>query len=162
MKKLTKAQLKQRDELISLLESAKAEVEEKYEEFTSRHNRLKGLLSWRIDTEFKSRLRQAQKGAQQLRAQIDETARLDSALRKAQQEAPLLFKSYQAKIDDTKARINRYLDEAGELRALLENELTQVIIDKLNERKQIVAEQLTKARFAVAQIYDLSVTSSSK
>lgn len=129
----------------------------KYQALQERVNRLNGLLKWRWATDYKIRLRHITKSNNELGDSIREATRLEKALSAAQQAAPAQFNGYAQRIDALTIETQRLLTAAETTHQALERQIIQEIGARLENRKTLLTTYLTKARFAAAQIYDMSL-----
>ena len=130
----------------------------KYNRLHEKYTRLKGILVWNLDTDFKPRLRKLNKGRQEIANLLEETKTLDNALKKAQKNAPEEFANYTNRIDGYRTHIEQLLSTVDSLNEEIVGEVKNHIIEILEQRKEHITKLHTHARFPVAQIYDLSVT----
>ena len=134
----------------------------------NRHNKmlekyrlLSGILNWNLETDFKPRLRRLNKGVQELGQLLDDTNKLESELKAAQESAPSEFSDYENRITGHANTITSLLETINQLQTAIEKEVANEFIAKLETKKENLKKLHTHARFAVAQIYDLSVTNPS-
>ena len=125
-------------------------------ETQERYRLVHGLLTWNMDTDFKSRLWQARKSLNELDRLLGETQKRRSALEKAQQEEPRRFDAFATRIRALAPRISLLQSQARELARAQEIHLGELAIAELRQQQERLAAYLTQARFAVAQIYDQS------
>jgi hypothetical protein len=121
-----------------------------------RYRLVRGLLTWNMATDFKSRLWQSQKSLNELDRLLQETQTRRSALERAQQEEPRRFDAFSARIRALAPRIAALQKQARELARAQETHLGELAIAELRQQQERLATYLTHARFAVAQIYDQS------
>jgi hypothetical protein len=125
-------------------------------ESQERYRLVRGLLTWNMATDFKSRLWQAQKSLNELDRLLGESQTRRSALEKAQQEEPRRFDAFSSRIRALAPRISSLQSQARELARAQEIHLGELAIAELRQQQDRLAAYLTQARFAVAQIYDQS------
>jgi hypothetical protein len=85
-----------------------------------------------------------------------ETQSRRTALEQAQQEEPRRFDAFDSRIRALAPRISFLQGQARELARAQEAHLGELAIAELRRQQERLAEYLTQARFAVAQIYDQS------
>ena len=120
-----------------------------------RIDRLRGVLTWNLETNYHERLTDAHKHLRELNADLKV---LDGAIRRLRQNAtgrdPELHPRYEHQIDDLRTRTAR----AQQLLALLKPRqgqmLETVASNELKLRHERLEAQLNQARFAFADSYD--------
>jgi hypothetical protein len=121
-----------------------------------RYRLLRGLLSWDIATDFRSRVWQARKALGELDRLLQEADARRAALERAWQETPRRFEAFDVRIRALTPRIAQLLGSAQELARAQEAHLGELAVAELRQQQERLATYLTQARFAVAQIYDKS------
>lgn len=125
-------------------------------ETQERYRLVHGLLTWNMAADFRSRLWQARKSLNELDRLLLETQSRRTALEQAQQEEPRRFDAFDSRIRALAPRISFLQGQARELARAQEAHLGELAIAELRRQQERLAEYLTQARFAVAQIYDQS------
>ncbi len=133
---------------------------EKYTKLHDKYTLLAGILDWNLATDFKPRLRKVNKGLQELEVLLEDTQRLDFALKQAQRDAPTTFANYEKRISDYANKIVSLIQTVDDISREIETETRTYIVTTLEQRRANLNKIRTHARFAVAQIYDLSVVDS--
>ena len=129
----------------------------KYQKLHEKYTLLKGLLLWNLDTDYKPRLRKLNKGLQEIANLLDNTTTLDTALKQAQKDAPNEFENYKNRINNYRDNIEQLLNTVDALHNEMFEQVQTHIVAILEQRKEHITKLHTHARFAVAQIYDLSL-----
>ncbi len=128
------------------------------EEVRDKIKLLKGVLQWDLDREFKSRLWKIRRDVQNTGQALVETQRARRTIDQAMRKEPLLFESFNARVDGLDPRIEALklqVDAAmGRNRAFLQT----IAVDELRAQQQRLNAYSVQARFALAAIYDLSST----
>ena len=125
-------------------------------ETQERYRLVHGLLTWNMAADFRSRLWSAQKSLKELDRLLLETQSRRAALEQAQEEEPRRFDVFASRIRALAPRISFLQGQARELARAQEAHLGELAIAELRKQRERLAEYLTQARFAVAQIYDQS------
>src|SRR5262245_52535785 len=119
-----------------------------------RAERLRGVLTWRLLTEYQDRLTAAYEHLNELNTHFDALTRQYDAFVRTRQAASHGYVGYDARITDLRERA-----EAGLLRgnSLMDQQgrmIETVAIEQLEARRDRLAAQQTQARYAVADSYD--------
>ena len=122
-----------------------------------RIRRLRGVLSWGLETRYHQRLTDAHAHLRELAAGVEKlTARYDSFVR-TRQAAVHSYEGYQPRIDDLRARVGKALDRIDVLASRQGRMLESVAIRELVARRERLEAYQNKARFAFADSYDRAV-----
>jgi len=116
--------------------------------------RLRGVVSWSLDTEYHERLTETHAHLRELN---EELAVLDTryeAFVRARQAATHSYAGHDAPIQRLRAKLQRSLDRLATLIARQGHLLETVAIEELVGRRQRLAEYHNQARFAFADSYD--------
>ena len=146
-------------ELLTRLERSRQRLARRLDtsgETQERYRLVHGLLTWDMATDFKSRLWQAKKSLNELDHLLQETQTLRLALEQAQLEEPRRFDAFAVRIRALAPRISTLQDQTRVLTRAQETHLGELAIAELRQQQERLADYLTQARFAVAQIYDQS------
>ncbi len=133
---------------------------EKYTKLYDKYTLLAGILNWNLATDFKPRLRKTNKGLKEIKTLLEDTQQLDFALKQAQRDAPATFANYEKSISNYANKIVSLIKMVDDISGDIETETQTYIVSTLEQRKENLDKIRTHARFAVAQIYDLSVIDS--
>ena len=119
---------------------------------------LRGVLQWDLDREFKSRLWRMRRDVQTTGQALVDTQRARRNVDATMRNEPLLFESFNARVDGLKPRIEALMSQVdaamGRHRAFLQT----IAVDELRAQQQRLNTYWVQARFALAAIYDLSAT----
>ncbi|HKK23379.1 MAG TPA: hypothetical protein VJ947_06795 [Pseudohaliea sp.] len=115
---------------------------------------LRGVLHWRLATDFASRLHQGRKSLQALDQALQELRASRDRLERARTLARDRFEGFESRIAGLRQRLEALLPR---LEATLEAQggrLTALAEATLGERHTAVRRRLAQARFALARLYD--------
>lgn len=146
-------------ELLARLDRIRRQLARKVEvdgEAPERFRLVRGLLTWNLAIDFKSRLWQARKSLAELDRLLQEAQTRRLALEQAQRDEPGNFDTFAARIRALTPRISLLQARARELARAQETYLGELAVVELRQQQDRLAAYLTQARFAVAQIYDQS------
>jgi len=119
-----------------------------------RIRRLKGMLLWRLETEYHERLTKAHEHLRELNADMDTlTAQYDAFVR-ARQAATHSYEGYEDPINRLRVRVGEALERIEQLIAQQGSVLENVAIDELAQRRERLESYQNQARFAFADSYD--------
>jgi len=116
--------------------------------------RLRGTLTWRLETEYPQRLTAAYQHLKELNVQVDALTREYDAFVRTRQAATLSYVGYDGLIEDLRNRVGVDLQRVDDLMARQGRMIENVAIDQLDARRERLVAQQTQARFAVADSYD--------
>lgn len=144
--------------LLDRLEKIRVDIEANpdavTEETLYRLRRLRGLLDWRIKSEFDQRLTKAYKNLQDLDGVIDDLNKQYRAFVRTRQAATQSYEGYTIPIQklrthltETEAKLKRIMARQGRV-------LEKMAINELDRRRKRLEEYQIKARFALAESYD--------
>jgi tetratricopeptide (TPR) repeat protein len=119
-----------------------------------RLNRLKGVLTWTLRTEYHERLTEAHKHLRELNNDVAVLkARYDAFVR-TRQAAMHSYVGYDIPINRLRARVREALQQVNTLTARQGQLIETVAINELKARGERLAVYQTQARYAVADSYD--------
>jgi len=119
-----------------------------------RIRRLKGVLTWSLETNYHQRLTDAHKHLRELNADVEVlTAQYDAFVR-TRQAATQSYVGYEGPIEDLRGRTSAALERLGVLMARQGQLLEAVASKELKLRRERLEAQLNQARFAFADSYD--------
>ena len=116
--------------------------------------RLRGALTWRLETEYPERLTAAHVHLNELNADVDALTRQYDSFVRTRQAATLSYVGYDAQIGQLRERVSDALPRVNSLMARQGHMIETVAINQLNVRRERLAAQQTQARYAVADSYD--------
>jgi hypothetical protein len=119
-----------------------------------RLERLKGVLTWTVETRYHERLTAAYEHLRELNQDVDAlTAQYDAFVR-ARQAATHSYVGYEAPIDDLRTRAGDALERVDGLMVQQGQVLEKVAIDELLLHRERLEAYQNQARFALADSYD--------
>jgi tetratricopeptide (TPR) repeat protein len=116
--------------------------------------RLRGPLTWRLETEYHERLTAAHEHLLELNAYVDVLNRQYDAFVRTRQAATHSYVGYDAQIDRLRARVGDAVPRVNIVMARQGQLIETVAINQLNARRERLVAQQTQARYAVADSYD--------
>jgi tetratricopeptide (TPR) repeat protein len=142
-------------ERIRALETAlQGSTEPRATDLQARLQRLKGVLTWTLRTEYPERLTQAHKDLRALNADIAVMkARYDSFVR-TRQAAVHSYMGYELPISRLRTRVSEALTQVNTLVARQGQLIENVAVAELKARGERLEAYQTQARYAVADSYD--------
>jgi len=140
---------------LALMRRHIAEHPERYsDDIRHRIERLSGLLQWRINAEFDSRLTEAYKNLQDLDGVIDDLNKQYRAFVRTRQAATQSYEGYSVPIQRLRTRLRATASRLKTLMARQGRVLEKLAIAELDRRRQRLEDYQIKARFALAESYD--------
>jgi tetratricopeptide (TPR) repeat protein len=116
--------------------------------------RLRGVLTWRLETEYPERLTAAHEHLKELNVQIDALTRQYDAFVRTRQAATHSYVGYDAQIGRLRGSVGEALQRVDLLMDKQGSMIEAVAIEQLTARRDRLAAQQTQARFGVADSYD--------
>jgi hypothetical protein len=116
--------------------------------------RLRGMLTWRLETEYPERLTAAFVHWKALTADVDALNRQYESFVRTRQAATHSYVGYDAPIERLKERVEDALPRVNDLMARQGHMIETVAINQLTARRDRLVAQQTEARYAVADSYD--------
>jgi tetratricopeptide (TPR) repeat protein len=116
--------------------------------------RLRGALTWRLETEYHERLTAAHVHWNELKTHVDALTRQYDAFVRTRQAATHSYVGYDAQIERLRQRVGEALPRVNSLMARQGHMIETVAINQLNARRERLVAQQTQARYAVADSYD--------
>src|SRR6266550_2740354 len=116
--------------------------------------RLKGLLTWKLETEYQDRLSAAYQHLSELNTEVDVLTLQYEAFVRARQAATHSYVGYDAQIAQLRERARRALERVDTLMAQQGHMIETVAIKQLQARRERLVAQQTQARYGVADSYD--------
>jgi len=119
-----------------------------------RVDRLRGAVTWNVETQYHQRLTEAHEHLRELNEDMETlTARYDAFVR-ARQAATHSYVGYEVPINRLRVRVGETLERLELLMAKQGNILESVAIDELAGRRERLEAYQNQARFAFADSYD--------
>jgi TolA-binding protein len=116
--------------------------------------RLRGALTWRLETEYPERLTAAYVHLNELKAPVDALTRQYDAFVRTRQEATHSYVGYDVQIARLRERVGDALQRVDTLMARQGHMIETVAINQLETRRERLVAQQAEARFGVADSYD--------
>ena len=116
--------------------------------------RLRGILTWRLETEYNDRLTTAYKDLSELNRQVDALDLQYDAFVRARQAATQSYVGYDAEIAQLRKRVGGALEQVDILITRQGHMIETVAINQLEARRMRLVAQQTEARYGVAASYD--------
>jgi tetratricopeptide (TPR) repeat protein len=124
------------------------------DEVKARIRRLRGVLDWKIYTEYDQRLTAAHKNLRDLNHVIDVLHKQYASFVHTRQAATQSYEGYGDVIRSLRARITAAREKVEELMARQGHMLEVMAVNELTRRRDRLEEFQVKARFALADSYD--------
>lgn len=133
------------------------------ESLTLRHRaaRLRGVLTWRLETEYPQRLTAAYEHLSELNTPVDALTRQYDAFVRTRQAAMHSYVGYDAQIAGLRERVGGALERVDILMARQGHMIETVAINKLEARRERLVAQQTEARYGLADSYHRAVLAQS-
>jgi tetratricopeptide (TPR) repeat protein len=125
-------------------------------ELRQRAARLRGALTWRLETEYHERLTAAHVHLKELNAPVDALTKQYDAFVRTRQAATHSYVGYDAQIAELRKRVEDAQKRVEILMARQGEMIETVAINQLEARRERMVAQQTEARFGVADSYDRS------
>ena len=119
-----------------------------------RVQRLRGVLTWRLNTEYPERLTQAYKHLTELNADVRLLQERYIAFVRARQAAVHSYAGYDQSIAQLRTRVGDALERVDALLARQGHVIEAVAIEELSTRRERLEAYQVQARYAVADSYD--------
>ena len=116
--------------------------------------RLRGALTWRLETEYHERLTAAYVHLNELNKPVDALTKQYDAFIRTRQAATHSYVGYDAQIAGLRERVGKALQRVEVLMARQGQMIETVAINQLEARRERLVAQQTEARFGVADGYD--------
>ncbi len=116
--------------------------------------RLRGALTWSLETEYHERLTAAHQHLSELNVHVDALTRQYDAFVRARQAATHSYVGYDVRIERLRERVRDARKRVETLMARQGHMIETVAIHRLNARRNRLVSQQTQARYAVADSYD--------
>jgi hypothetical protein len=119
-----------------------------------RIRRLKGVITWNLETLYHERLTEAHRHLRELNESVEALERQYNAFVRTRQAATHSYVGYGLPIDGLRGRVAEALERLGALMARQGHMLETVAIDELIVRRNRLVAYQNQARFAFADSYD--------
>jgi hypothetical protein len=124
------------------------------QELRARVARLKGLLTWTLETEYHERLTEAHDHLRQLNADVERLKEQYEEFVRTRQAATHSYVGYGSPLEGLEGRVGRSLERLDVLQARQGHLLESVAIQELKSRRERLEQYQNQARFAFADSYD--------
>jgi tetratricopeptide (TPR) repeat protein len=114
--------------------------------------RLRGVLTWRMETEYRKRLSEAHVHLKELNTSIDALTKQYDAFVRTRQAATQSYVGYD--VQTTQLRVDKALQRVDALMVRQEEMIETVAINQLEVRRERLVTQQGEARFGAADSYD--------
>lgn len=122
----------------------------------------RGVLQWRLDAAYSSRLQGTKQSLATLQQAIVETGKRYQALDSAKQTNPQSFLLYQQTIAANRAQVIELQQRTAIVADQHEAYIQRLATARLLQQKQRLEGYIHQANFAIAQIYDIAATTGEK
>jgi tetratricopeptide (TPR) repeat protein len=116
--------------------------------------RLRGAITWRLETEYPERLTAAHVHLSELNAHVEALTRRYDAFVRTRQAATHSYAGYDAQIEGLRKRVDDALGRVALVKARQGHMIETVAINQLEARRERLVAQQIQARYAVADSYD--------
>jgi|SRR5688572_26895125 len=116
--------------------------------------RLRGALTWRMETEYHERLTAAHAHLNELNAEVEALTRQYDAFVRTRQAASHSYVGYDVQISRLRERVADALPRVDALMARQGHMIETVAINQLDARRKRLVTQQVEARYGVADSYD--------
>jgi len=119
-----------------------------------RVERLRGVLTWRLETEYPQRLTAAYEHLNELNTQVDALNQRYESFVRTRQAATQSYVGYDAQIARLRARVGSALQNVESLMTRQGQMIENVAINQLEARRARLVAQQIQARYGIADSYD--------
>jgi tetratricopeptide (TPR) repeat protein len=116
--------------------------------------RLRGALTWLLETEYHERLTVAYEHLKELNGHVDALTRKYDAFVRTRQAAMHSYVGYDVQMERLNQRVDDALQQVNMLMARQGHMIETVAINRLQARRERLVAQQAEARYAVADSYD--------
>src|SRR5262245_34928892 len=116
--------------------------------------RLRGALTWRMETEYRKRLKEAHVHLNELNASIDALTKQYDAFVRTRQASTQSYVGYDVQITQLRERVEKALQGVDALMARQGQMIETVAINQRAARRKRLVTQQAEARFGAADSYD--------
>ena len=116
--------------------------------------RLRGALTWRMETEYQKRLTEAHVHLNELNANIGALTQQYGSFVRTRQAATHSYVGYDVQIARLRERVQEALQRVDSLMTRQGEMIEKVAINQLEARRERLVAQQNQARFGVADSYD--------
>lgn len=116
--------------------------------------RLRGVISWKIDTEYQDRFSKASKHLHELDADVEKLRKIYHSFVRTRQAATQSYKGYDQELTQLRIKMRQADEVIKQLMARQGHMIEVMAINELEMRRKRLEEYQVKARFAMAESYD--------
>ena len=127
-----------------------------------KEKRIRGMLLWQIDQEYKKRLSNAQQSLADLDPLLEKSRGGRLALQETRLNGPTGFEGFQTRINTQRNRISKTLARTTQTRLTQGRHVEQLAIRELEAQKKRIDVYVIQARYALAQTYDRALNTYSE
>jgi hypothetical protein len=127
-------------------------------DYRAKHKFFSGLLFWRISTDYKPRLRRAQRAIREVDDALVQAESRQQSLRAAQKYARKGFEGYRSRITTLRQRLRTLESQVKAVIRDHQHYLQELAVAALEDQRKRLRAYITQARFGIARIYDRSVS----
>ncbi|MDH3673111.1 MAG: hypothetical protein OES46_18435, partial [Gammaproteobacteria bacterium] len=113
---------------------------------------------WRISTDYKPRLRRAQRAIREVDDALVQAESRQQSLRAAQKYARKGFEGYRSRITTLRQRLRTLESQVKAVIRDHQHYLQELAVAALEDQRKRLRAYITQARFGIARIYDRSVS----
>jgi predicted nucleic acid-binding Zn-ribbon protein len=122
---------------------------------------LRGLLTWKLETEYPARLTAAYTHLNELNSDVDALTKQYESFVRTRQAATHSYVGYDVQISRLRQRVSEAQQRVETLMARQGHMIETVAIDQLVARRERLVDQQNQARYGVADSYDRAARSQS-
>lgn len=115
---------------------------------------LYGILYWRVNNDYKQRLRPTRQQLSELETLIEQTRKAIGNLKQAAIETPAGFSGFKQQISTRKTALKQLQTRTADASMAQGVLLEQLAVNELEAQKKRIDSYIIQARFALAQTYD--------
>jgi len=116
--------------------------------------RLKGVITWNIDTEYQDRFSKASKHLHELDGDMEKLRKIYHSFVRTRQAATQSYKGYEQELNQLRIKMRQATETIKQLMARQGHMIEVMAINELEMRRKRLEEYQVKARFAMAESYD--------
>ena len=141
----------QKIEKLEITFKEQGSIEQKVQD---RLDRLKGIITWDVKTQYQERFSQAVEHLTELDGHVERLKKIYDSFIRTRQAATQSYKGYTEELQQLHVKIKAALGTVKTLMARQGHLIEEMAISELELRRQRLEEYQVKARFAMAESYD--------
>jgi predicted negative regulator of RcsB-dependent stress response len=142
------------EQLAGFIEALEPEAGPRADDLRERIQRLQGLLTWAVRTEYDERLNRFDRNLRELKDSVDVLNAQYERFVRARQAAEHSYSGYERPLARLETRVGEALGRVEQLMARQGHLLEQVALRELEVRKQRLERYYDQAQYALADSYD--------